>query len=197
MGRKNFKRGSAKKFVKLEHWLMETDAYLCLSTDARCLHLELIKRFTGSNNGKIYLPTREAGEKLNIHRNTASKRFAELERAGFIAESKGYNLGVEGKGRSWEWRLTHLPCNAKPPTFDFKKTKPLHTRSATLAHVECQAEVLEEEEPPKVAHVECQGNAHPWHTWSANITSSHRLQVLRWRIHRRKGMCGKAMEIAA
>ena len=93
MTRKTFKRGGGK-FAKLDHWLLDHWSRLNLSCGARSLHVELIRRFTGSNNGKIYLPTREAAARLDVSRNTVGSYYKELEALGFIAQVRGASLGI-------------------------------------------------------------------------------------------------------
>ena len=122
-GYKKKKRGSAR-FVQLHHAYLDCQTRAGLSVGARAVLVELLRRYTGANNGRLYLPTREAAERLNIHRTTVSRYFSELESAGFIVATKAAALGLDGTGRATEWRLTHLPCDGRAPTRDFE-TKPL------------------------------------------------------------------------
>lgn len=119
--------------MQLFHTLLSEWSRLGLSCGARALHVELIRRYTGTNNGQIYLPTREAANTLGVSRNTVSKYAQELEDCGFIVKVKAAHLGVEGKGRSAEWRLTHLSANGKAPTCEYRNLKPLHENRATPA----------------------------------------------------------------
>lgn len=127
---KKLKRGGAK-FAKLDHSLMDAMTTAKLSIGARWVMVELIRRYTGVNNGKIYLPTREAAHCMGTHRHTVGKYYQELKAAGFIVETQMHHLGVDGLGRATEWRLTHLPCDGKAPTRDFEKTKPLSKKLTT------------------------------------------------------------------
>jgi DNA-binding transcriptional MocR family regulator len=128
MGRSYNKR-RVSKFVKLDHWILETDAYKNLGCGARSLLIELIYRFNGRNNGMIFLSSREAAERLNISKNTVGGYYKELCLAGFIVETRKYQLGVSGKGKASNWRLTHLPCDltGNRPTLEFKKQNPVPT----------------------------------------------------------------------
>jgi DNA-binding transcriptional MocR family regulator len=132
MARKDFKKG-CERFVKLPNSLLSELHRLKVSVGARALHVELIARFTGANNGRLYLPHREAADLLDVTRNTVAKYFTELERAGFIVQTKAAQLGVEGKGRAAQWRLTHLPHNARPPTADYRNLEPPPKNRATPA----------------------------------------------------------------
>lgn len=117
---KNKKRGNSK-FVKLDNSFLDVMVKLKLSCGARAVLVEIIRRYNGKNNGAIYLPTREAAARLSVDRGTVSRYFKELEAKGFIVAVKPHCLGVEGKGRSTEWRLTHLAWMGRAPTRDYEK----------------------------------------------------------------------------
>lgn len=122
MGKK-FKGGGGK-FVQLYHSYLNEWTRHGLSCGARALMVELIRRYNSGNNGRIYLPTREAANALCVSRNSVAKYYRELAACGFIVETKGAALGVDGTGRASEWRLTHLKCDEKTPTMEYRKTKP-------------------------------------------------------------------------
>ncbi|NVO28431.1 hypothetical protein HJ526_13435 [Donghicola sp. C2-DW-16] len=118
---KGDKRGKSR-FVKLDYSLLHEWERLALSPTAQALFLRLCMRFNGKNNGKIYLPSREAGEVLGVTRNTVCKYYQELETKGFIVPTRRASLGLEGKGRATEWRLTHLHTpDGKGATHDYRK----------------------------------------------------------------------------
>lgn len=121
---KQDKRGKSR-FVRLDYSLLHEWERLALSPIAQSLFLRLCMRFNGMNNGRIYLPSREAGEVLGISRNTVCKYYQELEAKGFIVATRRASLGLDGKGRATEWRLTHLhtPDN-KGATHDYRKIFP-------------------------------------------------------------------------
>lgn len=159
MARKSFKRG-AGKFVQLPHALISEWHRLGLSCGARALHVELIRRFNGSNNGRVYLPTREAATALGVTRNTVSRYLTELQACGFIVETRAAHLGIEGKGRASEWRLTHLACDGWGPTMDFRKTESRLKNGATPAPKSCQGK----NEPAKrLAQNPCQAERKSLH----------------------------------
>lgn len=132
MARKTFKRGGGK-FVQLPHTLISEWCRLGVSCGSRALHVELIRRFNGTNNGRVYLPSREAADLMGVSRNTVMGYYRELAACGFIVETKGAALGVRGMGRAAEWRLTHLPCDGRAPSAEFRKTDPRHKKRATPA----------------------------------------------------------------
>lgn len=127
MKRPKGKRGSKSKFIMIDLGVFNHAAFRSLKVGPRSLLFELIARFNGYNNGKIYLSSRQAAERLNCTKDTALAYFKVLEDRGFIVATKRHALGLEGQGRATEWRLTHQPCDGIKPTFDFiKKAKPRH-----------------------------------------------------------------------
>ena len=118
---KQDKRGKTR-FVRLDYSLLHEWERLALSPTAQALLLRLCMRFNGKNNGRIYLPSREAGDALGISRNTVCKYYQELETKGFIVATRRASLGLEGKGRATEWRLTHLHApDGTPPPCDYRQ----------------------------------------------------------------------------
>jgi hypothetical protein len=87
--------------------MMKTPAWQNLSCVARCLYIEIERRYggPGSNNGKIHYSVREGAHDLNISKTTAAKGFAELQDRGFI---QAVTMGAfSRKNRhATEWRLT-------------------------------------------------------------------------------------------
>lgn len=166
---------SAGRFVMLPNFVMDSPAWAALSPSARCVHLALIRRFKGNNNGKLYLPTREAADALGMSRNTVAKAQRELETAGFTVETKGAHLGSDGKGKASCWRLTHLPANGKPPTLDFKQKQNPGTKTVPPWHKNRAISKVESEpEMPKVAQKPCHISPIEWHKNRANLRYSHR-----------------------
>jgi hypothetical protein len=41
------------RHIRLDYWIMETDAWLALSANAKVLLIVMAKRFNGRNNGRI------------------------------------------------------------------------------------------------------------------------------------------------
>lgn len=100
--------------------MLDSPAWNSLSLPARCLLIEIWKRYNGQNNGQISLSHREASEKLGVGRNTPTKLFRELEEKGFIEANQRGHFNVKG-GKATTWRLTAVPCGQKPATKEFMR----------------------------------------------------------------------------
>lgn len=175
MGRdkRNEKRGG--RFVMLPHRIMDSPAWIGLSGSAKSVHLVLIRRFDGRNNGQIFIPTREAGDALGLGRNAVARALRELEEAGFLVEMVGSHLGLEGKGRASKWRLTHLPAGDQTPTFDFEKKQNPGTKTVQPLHQNgAKGTVHQKAKMAEVAPKQCQGSAPNLHQKGANLIYSHR-----------------------
>jgi len=57
--------------VRLYHWLLNSSAYLSLSSQARAVLVEIAQAYNGTKNGRIGLSVRRASERCNIARRAA------------------------------------------------------------------------------------------------------------------------------
>lgn len=116
-------RGKGGRFVQMHHWLLDSEAWRCLRPGPRALYLELRRRFTGGNNGQIFLSHRDAAEALCVGRDTVANYFSELIDKGFIAVTRGHCLGPSGIGQATVYRLTEERYQGKPPSKEFMAWK--------------------------------------------------------------------------
>jgi hypothetical protein len=116
MGRKK-----ARPFIKVDQWIMKTQAWRNLSANARAIYLELLLRFNGTNNGTIGLGCRDAADAIHVGKSTAGRAFKELEDHGFISVGTPSGFNVNGRKTS-EWVLTAFVDNrtGKPAVLTFK-----------------------------------------------------------------------------
>jgi hypothetical protein len=114
-------KGRLPPFVPLLKETMATAAWQALSHGARSLYVSLKHRYNPNshNNGRIYLSTRAAAKELGSWRGSIIRWFRELQHYGFIVQTSGGCLGVDGKGKAPHWRLTELGHMRNPPTRDF------------------------------------------------------------------------------
>ncbi|EEX15851.1 conserved hypothetical protein [Citreicella sp. SE45] len=116
---KRHKKG-AGRFVQLTEYMQATAAWRDLKPGPRALYVELKRRFTGSNNGEIFLSYRDAAKLLNVHFNTVGAYFAALEDHGFIRMTVGPHLGPSGIGQAAKWALEEMPTqDGRPATKGF------------------------------------------------------------------------------
>lgn len=96
-------------FVPLFRETLKSPAYRQLSFGARALFTALRMRCV-KNNGHVYLSQRDAGEELgHTNRNDIANWFRELQHYGFIVQTEGASLGLDGKGKAPHWRITDMP----------------------------------------------------------------------------------------
>ena len=110
------------RYVALPHIILNSPAWKALSPHARCLFIEMKRRYNGQNNGFITLSHREAAEAFCGGKGTAQKRFAELVTSGFIRMA---NKGHYGNRHASEWLLTTEDDdrNGHKPSHDWKHFK--------------------------------------------------------------------------
>jgi hypothetical protein len=108
-------------FVPLLKETLESAAWRSISPSARVLYIALKGRYgiILRNNGRIFLSVRESAEETGLNKDTIARAFRELTHYGFIVQTKGGCLGVDGKGKAPHWRLTELGYMTDPPTKDF------------------------------------------------------------------------------
>lgn len=105
MGRSRKRKVKGEQHVRLHHWLLSTPAYISLDPPARAVLVEIMRIFNGSNNGKLALSVRDAGERCRISKNTAARAFHQLIDRGFIEVSKKSAFTVKSR-LATEWALT-------------------------------------------------------------------------------------------
>ena len=133
-------KGSASRFVMLEHYLLNSHAWRSLSLPARCAFIEISRLYSPGNNGKLAVSGRMLADALSVSRQTATRALDDLENRGFIEVVKpgGFNIKA-GAGRATEWRLTLHKCdvtNAKPSrAFTCWQAGSFHFTASPKSHV--------------------------------------------------------------
>ena len=116
-------RASKDRFVMLDYWLLECAAWDRLSLGARCLYIEVRRRFNGINNGQISFSVREAAEKLHVAKDTAAKWFHELENKGFLKARQRGSFDYK-KRHATEWVITAERYMDEPATKEYMRWRP-------------------------------------------------------------------------
>lgn len=117
---RNTKKGrGGAQFVMLGEWLQKSEAWATMRPGPRALYVELRRRFTGTNNGDIFLSQRDAAKALNVSKDTANAYFRDLAARRFIEVTQGGHLGPSRIGQAAKWALTEEHLNGRPPSKGF------------------------------------------------------------------------------
>jgi hypothetical protein len=114
---------SDSKFIKFQHEILDTDAWIFVSrSGAVSVLLEIWRRHNGRNNGRIAYSQREAMRKFRCSPKRVVRWFCDLQEAGFLVVvqrgSFSQKTGAPGD-RATTWRLTMEPCEGAPATRDY------------------------------------------------------------------------------
>jgi hypothetical protein len=136
--------GSPSRFIQIPYWVLETESARNLTGTATKVLVYLLKRFDGTNNGKICFGVRSgcfcrtSGSRyltdfpIGLSKSRIAVALKELELSGFIRCTKPASFDQKRLVR--EWRLTWLPCNEQPATADFcAPTQPKRNSEASPA----------------------------------------------------------------
>src|SRR5262245_31265141 len=110
MSKRDKDKGRLRPFVPLLKETLESRAWRATSHGARSLYVALKARYShvSHNNGRIYLSQRQAACEIGSGFNSIARWFRELQHFGFIVQTKGGSLGLNGRGTAPHWRLTEL-----------------------------------------------------------------------------------------
>ena len=110
-------RRNTEPFIMLRYYIYDHRAWKALSPKARCIYLELRRRYNGRNNGEISLSMREASEVAQSSKATAQTALNQLVAHGFIRlNHKGHfrnrhattwiltSEGMGDRARTSDWR---------------------------------------------------------------------------------------------
>lgn len=121
MGKSN--RKSSGKHVQLPEWLQQQPAWRTMKPGPRALYIELKRLYCG-RSAVVKLSHKDAGDLLNVGRDTVAGYFKDLIERGFVVIAEGHHLGAEGKGVPNKYRLTEVAHEGQKPTKDFTKWRP-------------------------------------------------------------------------
>jgi hypothetical protein len=110
-------------FVPLLKATLESPAWRAMSHGARSLYVSLKVRYNSGqhNNGRLFVSQRTASQEIGSSYAEIARWFRELHHFGFIVQTKGGSLGLNGKGTAPHWRLTECGYMNDPPTRDFAR----------------------------------------------------------------------------
>jgi hypothetical protein len=103
--------------LHIQHWLLNSAAYKGLSNQAKCILVELMRRYNGGNNGNISFGG-SSGAHAGFSADVTERALTELQRASFIVQTA---LAVPYLRRPRKWRLTMYAADRKSATKDFMR----------------------------------------------------------------------------
>jgi hypothetical protein len=114
-GRPAISWGESKLHIK--QYLLENAAYRDLSSSAKCILIELMRRYDGGNNEDISFGG-PGGAYAGFSNDVTERALTELQRAGFIVQTAP---AVPHLSRPRNWRLTMYAADGKSATNDFMR----------------------------------------------------------------------------
>jgi hypothetical protein len=133
------RRAKDAKHVRLYLYMLKTAAWGSLGCDAKCLLIELMALYNGTNNGELFLSVREAAKRLNASTRRATAAFAELLDRGFIVTTRKGSRTRRGEERlATCWRLTEFDddLTRRQPTKEFIAWRPVADASSASKRAE-------------------------------------------------------------
>jgi DNA-binding transcriptional MocR family regulator len=121
MSRRDRKGDRLPPFVPLLKATLASPAWRAMSHGARSLYVSLKARYNSGqhNNGRVFVSQRTASQEIGSSYTEIARWFRELQHYGFLVQTKGGSLGLNGKGTAPHWRLTECGYMNDPPTRDF------------------------------------------------------------------------------
>ncbi len=105
------RRRHGPHFIQLFRYVLDSPAYVSLSSSARSALVEVTRGYDGSNNGNIRLSERELAERMNCTKDTAWRALQELADKGFIEPRIKGAFHIK-YSRATVWRLNDRRCDA-------------------------------------------------------------------------------------
>jgi hypothetical protein len=113
-----------------------TERWLIVELIARKARIDKIASAKGKTRDDILgCSIREAANLLGVSKSGAGRAMATLLDKGFIAEAREPSKGQRRRGTSTGWRLTFLPFQGEPATFDYLKIADRAVRQADAERV--------------------------------------------------------------
>jgi hypothetical protein len=121
------RRARDAKHVRLYLYMLKAPAWLSLSCQAKCLLIELMALYNGTNNGELYISVRTGATLLRTGTKQASAALRQLQEKGFIRATRKGSRTRRGETRlATCWRLTEYDddLTGRQPTKEFMTWRP-------------------------------------------------------------------------
>lgn len=90
------------RYVQIKGWELDTPAFKALGPNEVRIYLEMRSIYNGSNNGKIHMSTRRAGEVCHKTSSTGKRALDRLIALGFIKVRRGSSFDQKRYAREYE-----------------------------------------------------------------------------------------------
>jgi len=108
------KKGRSKaerfSFVRLPNYLLDSPAWLELTSPAKAILVQLSRRYNGFNNGKIGVTTETLSRECRVAKNTITSAIKILIEHGLLEITFKGSFNLK-KTHASEYRLTWLKCD--------------------------------------------------------------------------------------
>lgn len=102
MGAKTKRDKYTDRYVQIKGWELETPAFKALRPNEVRIYLEMRSIYNGSNNGKIHMSTRRAGEVCHKTSSTGKRALDRLIALGFIRIRRHSSFDQKRYAREYE-----------------------------------------------------------------------------------------------
>ena len=116
-------RNKYDHFIKIDQWVLKTEAWKSLRPVEVAMYLLLLKRYNGRNNGRIALSQRCAAKEAHVAIGTARKALQTLAERGFI-KIRYQGSFTQKLMRASEFELTDRKYGEALATKEFSRWRP-------------------------------------------------------------------------
>lgn len=107
---KNNGRAKGERHVRIPHWILDCPKWRMLASNDKIVWVEALRRYNGSNNGFLALPSRLLADRMNVGKTTVARCLERLITFGFVEVTVRSSFSNKTR-KATEYRLTHLPCD--------------------------------------------------------------------------------------
>lgn len=107
-----------QRWLHLDHSMLGSHAYRALPSTAKCVLIEMMRRYNGSNNGTIAFGGK-TGAYIGFSDDVTERALTAIECAGFAVQTRPAS---PRRGQERRWRLTMYRADGARPTNDFLRS---------------------------------------------------------------------------
>jgi hypothetical protein len=129
------KKFAGKRFLAVDHEVLDHPAFLSLSGRAKAAVLGMLRRFDGRNNGAIVFGVRDVMRWAKCSPRSALEIQAELEAARIALRTQRGKFTRGENRQATTWRLTFLAIGDTPATHDYRHSESVLPKTKPRYHV--------------------------------------------------------------